>query len=90
MIEDEHGKEVFKEEQIAQVIVSYFGNLFASAVTNSADTVKYALDPVISAEYNAQLIRIPSPSEIREAAFLIHVDKAPGPDGFSVGFFHSN
>lgn len=90
VIEDEHGKEVHKGEQIAQVIMTYFGNLFASAETNSADTVNYALDPVITEEDNDRLIRIPTPLEVQKAAFSIHADKAPGMDGFSASFLHAN
>lgn len=90
MIEDEHGKPVHKEEQISQIIVSYFGKLFSSSATNYADTVNFALDPVITEEQNSLLIRLATASEIREAVFSIHADKAPGPDGFSAGFYHSN
>lgn len=39
---------------------------------------------------NEKLITIPSPMEIKEAMFAIHLDKAPGPDGFSASFFQSN
>lgn len=90
VIEDEQGKAVFKEEQISQVIVSYFGRLFSYAATNSAETVNNALDPIITEENNAQLICIPTAMEIKEAVLSIHADKAPGPDGFSAGFYHSN
>ncbi|WZY88204.1 hypothetical protein YC2023_044939 [Brassica napus] len=45
VIEDEQGAPVYKEEQIAQVIVEYFGKLFSSSATNSTETVSYALDP---------------------------------------------
>ena len=56
VIEDEQGAPVYKEEQIAQVIVEYFGKLFSSSATNSTETVSYALDPVITEEQNFILI----------------------------------
>lgn len=90
IIEDDQGRPVHKEEQIAQVIVAYFGNLFSSSATNSEETINYALDPVISTEDNDRLTQIPSAAEVKEAVFSIYADKAPGPDGFSAGFFHSN
>jgi hypothetical protein len=52
--------------------------------------VEKALKPLISLETNNQLIRSPSAEEIKAAAFSIHADKAPGPDGFSAGFFQEN
>ncbi|CAA7035950.1 unnamed protein product [Microthlaspi erraticum] len=39
---------------------------------------------------NANLTAEPTREEIREALFSIHPDKAPGPDGFSAGFFQSH
>lgn len=90
VIENEAGEMVFKEEDIAKVIVSYFDGLFTSTEGDRADTVNLALRPVISEEVNEKLIEIPSALEIREALFAIHADKAPGPDGFSASFYHSN
>ena len=45
---------------------------------------------MISEEENNTLISVPSTQEIREALFSIHADKAPGPDGFSAGFFQTH
>ena len=39
---------------------------------------------------NTVLISIPSAEEVKNAVLSIHADKAPGPDGFSASFFHSN
>lgn len=90
VIEDEQGAPVYKEEQISQVIVEYFGKLFSSSATNSTETVSYALDPVITEEQNIILIQPPTAIEVKAAVFSIHADKAPGPDGFSAGFYHTN
>lgn len=38
---------------------------------------------------NDALIVIPSDEEIRAASLAIHAEKAPGPDGFTAGFFHT-
>ena len=81
---------VHKEEDIAMVIVRYFNKMFTSQDGDREETVHLALRPIITEEQNNDLIRLPSPHEIRNAAFSIHADKAPGPDGFSASFFHSN
>ena len=90
VIENEAGEMVYKEGDIAKVIVSYFNSLFTSTEGERIDTVNFALKPIISEETNQKLIVIPSALEIREAIFSIHADKAPGPDGFSASFYHSN
>lgn len=41
-------------------------------------------------EDNIRLTAIPSAEEIREATFSINAEKAPRPDGFSAGFFHTH
>ena len=51
VIEDSEGNPVFEEEQIAQVIVSYFGTLFTTLASEKSDiqgVVEKALRPVIS------------------------------------------
>lgn len=47
------------------------------------------LTPCISDEDNSHLTTIPDKEEVRRAVFAIHTYKAPGPDGFSAGFYNS-
>lgn len=90
VIEDGEGKSVYEEEQITEVITDYFQKLFTSQEGDRAETVFNAIQPRISPETNEKLIRPPSAEEIKTAIFSIHPDKAPGPDGFSASFFHTN
>ena len=90
VIEREDGQMGYKEEEIVQVIGDYFAKLFTSTPGERADAVRRALRPIVSEEDNVNLIAIPTAEEIKEAAFSIHADKAPGPDGFSAGFFHTH
>ncbi|WZZ22713.1 hypothetical protein YC2023_124100 [Brassica napus] len=90
VIEREDGTMVHKEEEIVAVIGEYFENLFTSQPGEREETVRQALHPIVSAEDNTMLTTLPSASEIKEAAFSINADKAPGPDGFSAGFFHTH
>jgi len=90
VIEDDDGTTVYQEDQIAKVIVSYFQSLFTTLAGQSEETVNFALSPMVTADENDILIRSPSLTEIKDAVFSIHADKAPGPDGFSASFFHSN
>ncbi|XP_022568759.2 uncharacterized protein LOC111211768 [Brassica napus] len=90
VIENSEGEPVYQEDQIGRVIVDYFQQLFTSMGGDREETVNYALSPMITAETNEELIRIPSALEIKEAVFYVHAHKAPGPDGFSASFFHTN
>lgn len=46
-----------------------------------------ALSSKISEEANRKLITMPDKAEVRAVVFSIHLDKAPGPDGFSASFY---
>ena len=72
------------------MIVSYFQALFTSISGNRKEIVELALHPIITDEDNVKLTMIPNSIEIKNAVFSIHADKAPGPDGFSAGFFHTH
>ncbi|XP_018487967.1 uncharacterized protein LOC108858552 [Raphanus sativus] len=90
VIEDDNGVPWFEEDQIADVICKYYNNIFTSSHQESLQTVEKALQPCITSEINEELIKEPSPTEIKETTFAIHPDKAPGPDGFSASFFQAN
>lgn len=81
---------VHKEEEIVQVIGDYFDQLFTSSPGERAATVNQALHSIITPEDNSILTSVPSAAEIKDAAFSIQADKAPVPDGFSAGFFHTH
>lgn len=81
---------VHKEEEIVQTIDAYFQKLFTTSPGEREDTVRYALRPLVSDAENDALTALPSAAEVRDAAFSINADKAPGPDGFSAGFFHTH
>lgn len=95
VIENNAGPIFYEEDPITVQIAEYYGNLFKSTSIHSSSEdirviVNEAISPCITAEANTLLTAIPSNAEIREALFSIHPDKAPGPDGFSACFFHSN
>ena len=95
VIEDAAGTAYYEEEQIAGQIKEYFAGIYSSDITNSnlvstVEIVGSALSPSIAPDTNENICSIPTAAEIKNALFLIHPDKAPGPDGFSASFFHSN
>ena len=90
VLEDASGELVYTEDKISKAIVNYFQTLFTTGHGDSREIVEEALQPIISDPENEQLISPPTSQEIKDAVFSIHSDKAPGPDGFSASFFHSN
>lgn len=88
-MEREDGQMVYKEDEIAQVTGEYFEHSFTSSPGERAAAVTRGLHPIVTEEDNAMLTSIPSSEETKAAAFSIHAEKAPGPDGFSAGFFHT-
>lgn len=89
VIEDETGNAFFKQEQIVQAIKSFYQDIFSSRSTGDLSVVREVITPKVSPEMNEALIAVPSDVEIRQAVFSINVDKEPGPDGFSAGFYKS-
>lgn len=51
---------VYKEDQIAKVIVSYFGKLYTMQEGDRRETVEYALAALVTTEDNERLIGLPS------------------------------
>ncbi|KAL0667976.1 hypothetical protein Bca4012_030680 [Brassica carinata] len=95
VIKDAEGIAYYEEEQIAGQIKEYFSGIYSSDFTTTglASTVEIvgsAISPSIAPDTNESICFIPTAAEIKNALFLIHPDKAPGPDGFSASFFHSN
>lgn len=90
VLENNRGTPVYEEEEIAEVISSFYTDLFRSSCSDSRQTVLDALEPCITNVQNEELIKIPEAKEIKEATFAINGEKAPGPDGFSASFFQSN
>lgn len=88
-IEDELGVPFHEEKEIRKVFADYYSKLFTSNRTHDLGAAKDAISKRVTPEINQALTAIPSDLEILTATMNIHSDKAPGPDGFLVGFYQS-
>ncbi|CAA7014091.1 unnamed protein product [Microthlaspi erraticum] len=89
VLEDDTGVAHHDDSLIGKAISDYYQLLFTSEVRPSSTIVEEALQARITPQMNTTLTRIPYDAEIKAAVFAIHPDKAPGPDGFSAGFYHT-
>lgn len=71
-------------------MVQYYESLFKSVRGDREHIVNAAISAKVTNQANDHLTKLPSSEEIFTALMAIHPDKAPGPDGFSATFFHSN
>lgn len=78
-----------RSNQLDHLITRYFTHLFTSSNPEEED-IRLSIDKIqrILSEENRQwLDRDFTKQEIKEAIFSIGSIKAPGPDGYSGGFF---
>ena len=87
-LELEDGTKVIRPTDIRSAAIEHFQNLFTAASTNtSIRDFGHVVDKHLSPDQSANLIRRVTDEEIRDAIFRMKPDKAPGPDGYTAGFF---
>ncbi|WZZ62784.1 hypothetical protein YC2023_062891 [Brassica napus] len=77
------GAWVETEEEIEQVAVEYFENIFATSNPSDFETSIRFITERVTNEINVMLTAPPSDAEIKDAVFAINPDKVPGPDGMT-------
>ncbi|KAH9670971.1 reverse transcriptase domain-containing protein [Citrus sinensis] len=73
-------------EEVDEVIINYFHNLFQSNGCNSAEVI-HCVETKITNEQNSMLLTPFSATDVKEALFDMHPDKSPGPDGMNPAFY---
>lgn len=87
---DEEGREWRSDENIGRCITEYYSNLFKSREPKweVIDQALRFVEPCLNEDMKNALDREFTDEEIKKAAFDLNPSKAPGPDGFTAGFFH--
>ncbi|KAF9623255.1 hypothetical protein IFM89_000744 [Coptis chinensis] len=81
------GELLTDQDEIGDLLVQQYTEKFKK-VNHELDMELISMVPcVISYEDNLELIKFPTAEEIKEAVFYLHVESAPGLDGFN-GFFY--
>ena len=84
---DDAGNWITDENGVEKVAVDYFDGLFNSTNPTEFDSFLEEIGPSISPQMNQRLLKLATEEEVRQALFMMHPEKAPGPDGMTALFF---
>ncbi|KAG7563755.1 Endonuclease/exonuclease/phosphatase superfamily [Arabidopsis suecica] len=86
-LEDNSGNILTEEKEIHELVHNYFEQIYSSAGAQRVDYVLQHIQPRVTPEINSSLTAPVTEEEIFQALSHMNVDKTPGPDGFTVGFY---
>jgi len=90
MLKDEHLGWIRDSTQLKCITQTYFEQLYRSIGFRDYQPVLTQCHQVIIADMNAILTAVVTREEVKQAAFQLGANKAPGPDGFNGLFFHNH
>ena len=85
-LHDETGNWITDEKGVEKVAIDYFESLFTTTAPTEFDSFLEEIAPSISPQMNQILLRMATEEEVRQALFIMHLEKAPGPDGMTAFF----
>lgn len=85
-LQNKDGLEVDWNSGLKEVMVDYFTDLFTASETDWEEVLN-CMPSRITAEQNTELLFPVERNEVRTALFHMHLEKSPGPDGMSPGFY---
>ena len=86
-LHDAAGNWITDDNGVEKVAVDYFEELFSTTSPSVFDDFLSDITPGITPQMNQWLLRLATEEEVREALFMMHPEKAPGPDGMTALFF---
>ncbi|VFQ70955.1 unnamed protein product, partial [Cuscuta campestris] len=86
-IKDDMGINHDNEDQIGNLAVEHFTNLFADHAISNPESITTYIPTTITEQDNNFMRRLPEVEEVKEAIWSLNPDAAAGPDGFKGRFF---
>ena len=86
-LHDAAGNWITEDMGVEKVAVDYFEEIFTTTSLMEFDDFFTEITPGITPQMNQRLLRIATEEEVRNALFIMHPEKAPGPDGMTALFF---
>jgi len=86
-LHDAAGNWITEDIGVEKVAVDYFEELFSTTSPTGFDSFLSEVTTGITPQMNQRLLRVATESEVKEALFMMHPEKAPGPDGMTALFF---
>jgi hypothetical protein len=87
---DGRGNMCTTAETIEKAFVSFYDNLFTSARPNNMENCTDAIRSKVSDVMNCNLMAEFTNEEVKQALYQMAPTKAPGPDGFTMGFYQQH
>ncbi|MCI31254.1 CNGC5-like protein, partial [Trifolium medium] len=85
-LSDKEGNMIHEQSGMCDIAKEYFDNLFQQE-NHGEEEVTSLMKDRVTAEDNQSLTRDFTIEEFKDAAFSMHFDKAPGPDGLNPAFY---
>lgn len=86
-LEDGNGVRHEETKEVQKIVIDYFTNNFQTSNPSGFAEVLHCVPSPITVAMNRDLTKPPSTEEVRAALFQMAPSRAPGLDGFCVGFF---
>ena len=86
-LHDEDETWITGDKGVEKVAIDYFDKLFTTTSPSDFNSFLAEVTPGITPQMNQRLLRLATEEEVKEALFMMHPEKAPGPDGMTVLFF---